>query len=139
MKKLGLICFSVTLLAGCSDQQNYKQAVLQRIQQDQEAQKELNIKDYAIDIERLAGCVVDTSAKNMHGIFPLDPTRMMEYRHYTKLLTFTKAEDPKKAVEELRTEFGSPKEVAEANANFTESMLECYSAMISDTEEELKK
>ncbi len=139
MKKIGLICFSVVLLAGCSDQKNYQQAVLQRIQQDQEAQKELNIKDYDINVEHLAECVVDTSTKNMHGIFPLDPTRMMEYRHYTKLLTFTKSEDPKKALEELRNEFGSPKNVAEANANVTESMLECYSAMISDTEAELKK
>lgn len=88
--------------------------------------------------EHLAKCVVDTSSKNMPGMFPLDPARLTAYRNYTKMLTLAKSADPKKTLEELRTDFGSAKALAEANANFTESMLDCYAALVSETEEDIK-
>ena len=138
MKKQLLIALSVLLLPACADKEQYQQAVVEQIQKDQQLQKEQHVKDYAMEPGHLAKCVVDTSSKNMPGIFPLDPARLTAYRNYTKMLTLSKSADPKKTLEELRTDFGSAKALAEANANFTESMLDCYAALVSETEEDIK-
>ncbi|MCF7988514.1 MAG: hypothetical protein K9L60_13245 [Methylovulum sp.] len=138
MKKKLLIALSLLLISACADKEQYQQAVLEQIQKDQQLQKDQKIKDYDMPPEDLAACVVDTSAKNMPGIFAFDPTRLTAYRSYTKMLTLAKSADPKKTLDELRTEFGSAKALAEANSNFTESMLECYSAIVSSTEDDVK-
>jgi hypothetical protein len=137
-KKLLMIVLAVLLLPACADKNQYEAAILEQIQKDQQLQKDQHIKDYTVSPERLAKCVVDTSGQKMPGIFPLDPTRLTAYRHYTKMLMLSKSADPKKTMEELRTDFGSAKALAEANANFTESMLDCYAAMVSETEEDVK-
>jgi hypothetical protein len=87
----------------------------------------------------MAKCIVDTTANNMPGIFAFDPTRLTAYRNYTKMLTLSKAADPKKTLEELRTDFGSAKGLSEAHSNYSESVMECYSAMISESEDAAKK
>lgn len=138
MKKILLIALLPFLLTACADKEQYQQAVLAQIQKDQKLQEEQHLKDYKYEPERLAKCVVDTSGAKMPGIFPYDPTRLTAYRNYTKMLTLASSPDPKKTLEELRAEFGSPKALAEANSNFTESMLECFSAMVSETEPDAK-
>ena len=87
----------------------------------------------------MAKCVVDTTSKNMPGLFPFDPDRLTAYRNYTKMLTLSKAADPKKTLEELRTDFGSPQALGEAHSNYSESVMECYSAVISESEDDAKK
>ena len=54
------------------------------------------------------------------------------------MLNIAKSADPKKTLDELRTDFGSPKELAEAHTNYTESLMECYTAVISESEQALK-
>lgn len=126
MKKFFLISFSVLLLAGCSEKKAYEQALLERIQ------KEQDVKDYNIAPEAMAKCVFDTTSTNMPGFFTYDPYRRLTYERYTKMLNAEKAPDPKKAFEELTTLFGSPKNLSEAHSNYTESVMECYS-LITDT------
>ena len=133
MKKLLLISLIALLLPACADKKQYEQAVLEQMQ------KEADIKDYKITPEYMTKCVVDTSAQNMPGIFAFDPKRLMAYRNYTKMLNLTKSADPKKTLEELRTDFGSAKDLAEAHTNYTESLMECYSAVISESEEAAKE
>ena len=133
MKKLLLISLCVLLLPACADKKQYEQAVLEQMQ------KEADIKDYKITPEYMTKCVVDTTAQNMPGIFAFDPKRLMAYRNYTKMLNLTKSADPKKTLEELRTDFGSAKDLAEAHTNYTESLMECYSAVISESEEAAKE
>jgi len=137
MKKQLLILMSAALLTACAEKEEYQQAVLADIQKERALQKEQNLKEYSAEPEELARCVVDTSANNMSGIFAYDPDRLMAYRNYTKMLTLAKSKDPKKTLEELRTDFGSPKALAEANSNYSESMMQCYSAIISRGEAEL--
>lgn len=132
MKKLLLISLSALLLAGCADKEQYEQAVLDQMQ------LEKDVKDYKLSPERIAKCIVDTTSKNMPGVFPFDPQRMTAYRNYTKMLTLTSSKDPKKTLEELRNDFGSAKDLAEARTNYTESQVECFSALISETEEKEK-
>jgi negative regulator of sigma E activity len=133
MKKLLLISLSVLILPACADKNQYEQAVLEQMQ------KEADIKDYKITPEYMTKCVVDTTSQNMPGIFAFDPKRLMAYRNYTKMLNLTKSADPKKTLEELRTDFGSAKDLAEAHTNYTESLMECYSAVISESEEAAKE
>ncbi len=133
MKKLLLISLSVLLLPACADKNQYEQAVLEQMQ------KEADIKDYKITPEYMTKCVVDTTSQNMPGIFAFDPTRMTAYRNYAKMLTLTNSTDPKKTLEELRVEFGSAKNLAEAHTNYTESLMECYSAVISESEKAAKE
>jgi len=133
MKKFLLISLSALLLPACADKNQYEQAVLEQMQ------KEADIKDYKITPEYMTKCVVDTTTSNMPGIFAFDPKRLMAYRNYTKMLNLTKSADPKKTLEELRTDFGSAKDLAEAHTNYTESLMECYSAVISESEEAAKE
>jgi PBP1b-binding outer membrane lipoprotein LpoB len=128
MKKLLLIFLSTLTLTACAEKESYEQAILA------ELQKEKDVKDYKIAPESMAKCIAETSANNMPGIASFDPKRLQAYRSYTKMLQLTQAKDPKKALEELRTEFGSPQELAAAHTNYTESELECYTAVISKSE-----
>lgn len=133
MKKLLLISLSALLLPACADKNQYEQAVLEQMQ------KEADIKDYKITPEYMTKCVVDTTTQNMPGIFAFDPTRLTAYRNYAKMLTLSKSADPKKTMEELRVEFGSAKDLTEAQANYTESLMECYSAVIAESEKAAKE
>ena len=133
MKKLLLISLSALLLPACADKNQYEQAVLEQMQ------KEQDIKDYKITPEYMTKCVVEKTSQNMPGVFPLDPKRLTAYRNYTKMLTLSKSADPKKTLEELRTDFGSAKDLAEAHTNYTESLVECYSVVISESEEAAKE
>ena len=47
------------------------------------------IKDYKIAPEYMTKCVVEKTAQNMAGVFPLDPKRLLAYRNYTKMLTLS--------------------------------------------------
>lgn len=129
MKKLLLISLSALLLPACADKNQYEQTVLEQMQ------LEKDVKDYNLSPERMAKCVVETSSSHMPGIFALDPKRLTAYRNYTKMLTLSSSKDPKKTLEELRTAFGSPKDLAEAHANYTESMMDCFSVVINESEE----
>ena len=115
-------------LVGCSEKQQYEQAVLEQLK------KEKDVADYKIDINKMTECVVKTSSINMPGLFLADPQRLVAYKNYAKMLSIKNSSDPKKTIEELRVEFGSPKALADANANYTESVVECMSGLITSTE-----
>ncbi len=133
MKKRLLISLSALLLSACADKNQYEEAVLAEMQGEQD------IKDYKIDPEHITECVLDLTAKKMPGVFPFDPNRMMAYRNYAKMITVTKSEDPKKSLNELRTDFGSPKALMEARTNYTESIANCLASIIMSSEEEAKE
>lgn len=133
MKKRILVILSVLMVTACADKQQYEQAVLDEVKKEQEGE---GTKAYKFDQERMARCVVDTTSKHMPGAFPLDPARMTAYRNYTKMLTLSQSKDPKKTMEELQKDFGSPKALSEAHSNFADAMMNCYSAMSIETEPE---
>jgi len=127
MKKIVLVIMAVSLV-GCSEKQQYEQAVLEQLK------KEKDVADYKIDLNEMTECVVKTSSINMPGLFLADPQRLVAYKNYAKMLSIKNSSDPKKTIEELRVEFGSPKALADANANYTESVVECMSGLITSTE-----
>ena len=139
MKKQHLILLCVALsLTACADKNQYEEAVLAQMQQEQD------IKDYKIPPEEMVKCVVAQTSEKMPGVFAFDPNRLTAYRNYAKMLSLTTSKDPKSTVdqktvmEQLRTDFGSPQALAEAHANYTESVVECYSVVISKGEDAAK-
>ena len=132
MKKILLICVSTLLLTACADKQEYEEAVLAQMKTDKD------LADYNIDPEKMRDCVVDLSIKGMPGAFPLDPVRLTSYQNYTKMLSMRTIEDKQGMLEELRKVFGSPKELAAAHSNFTESMMNCMASILMKSEDEEK-
>jgi len=130
MKKFAITLAVILLLPACSEKNEFKEAVLADIK------KEKDLEDYHISAETMSDCVVELSSHGMPGFFDLDPERMRAYRNYTKMLTMMRAKDPKQAMEELQDDFGSPKALADAHANYTESMLECYTSVVSKNDGE---
>lgn len=126
MKKLLLIFLLPLFLVACADKNHYEQVVLE------EMEKEQDIKEYKIEPSHMAKCVIDTTYLKMPGLFVFDPNRLQAYRNYAKMLTLTKSEDPKKTLEELRKDFGSPQELANARTNYTESIMDCYTAIMHE-------
>lgn len=132
MKKIFLLCISPLFLISCTDKDQYQQAILTEMQNEQD------VKDYKIDPEKMAKCVLDLSTKNMPGSFPLDPDRMIAYQNYSKMLSMSTAKDKKKTFDELRTTFGSPQELAEARSNYTESVMNCFTALLMESDQPAK-
>ena len=131
MKKLMILI--MLLLAGCAEKQEYENAVAEQLKSD------TDIKDYHVDMQTMQDCVVHTTSGKMPGLFGYDPQRLTAYKNYAKMLKLNSSSDPKKTLEELRIEFGSPKELAEAHANYSESVMECMSGLVTSSEQELKK
>lgn len=132
MKKVLLVLITM-LVVGCADKAEYEQAVLEQVAKDKDVQ------DYKIEPERMVECIVETSSKDMPGMVAFDPERRQAYKNYTKMLKLYASNDPKKELEELRSAFGSPKALADAHANYAESMVECVSGLVTSEEEAMKK
>ena len=135
MKKKLLILLCALSLVACADKNQYEQAVLEQMQ------KEQDVKDYKIPPEDMMKCVVAQTSEKMPGVFAFDPTRLTAYRNYAKMLALTTPKDPKSTVdqkavmEQLKTDFGSPQAFTEAHNNYMESVVECYSVVISKSED----
>ncbi len=132
MKKILLICATVVLLTACADKKQYEEVVLAQME------KEQDIKDYNIDPQEMADCVVESTSKNMPGFFPFDVKRLTAYQNYTKMLSMSTAKDKKKTFDELRSTFGSPQELGAAHSNYTESQMTCINIFIQRAEDQEK-
>lgn len=133
MKKIVIIAIAASSLTACSEKAQYEEAVLEEMRQEKD------VADYHVSAETMARCVVDLSSHHMPGIIEFDPKRLEAYRSYTKMLTLTHSENPEQVLTELRTAFGSPKALADAHSNYTESVMNCFASLIMTTEEEAKQ
>lgn len=126
---MAVMAFAVaTILAGCAEKNEYQNAVLEQMKVDKD------IKDYGLSPETMTSCVVGKSSDNMPGVVFLDPSRREAYRNYAKMLGLSGSKDPQKTLEELRKTFGSPKSLADAHSNYVESVMECMSDLVTNTE-----
>jgi negative regulator of sigma E activity len=132
MKKRLLMLLLPLFLVACADKQQYEQVVLE------EMKKEQDVKDYKIDPAYMAKCVIDTTYQRMPGFFAFDPDRLQAYRNYTKMLKMSVAKDPQKMLAELRKDFGSPQDLAKAHSVYTESVMDCYTAVLHESDPEEK-
>jgi hypothetical protein len=133
-KKMKKVFYGILLLTvmGCAEKTEYEQTVLEQMQMDKD------IKDYKIEPEMMAKCVIHTSTDKMPGLFAYDPERLKAYKNYTKMINLNNSSDPKKLLEELRTDFGSPKELATAHSIYTESVVQCMEGLVTSEERDMK-
>ncbi len=129
MKKILFIC-GFYFLIGCSEKEEYEQTILEQMK------AEKDVVDYKINPQTMTDCVVSTSSGKMPGLLPIDPERRQAYKSYIKMLTLNKANNPTKVLDELRTEFGSPKNLSEAHSNYAESVVNCLSGLVTGAEKE---
>jgi hypothetical protein len=123
-----LITICVLTLTGCAEKNEFEQAVLEQMKKDKD------VIDYKITPETMVECVSSTITKNMPGVFALDPERRTAYANYAKILKLNESTDPKKTMDELRQLFGSPKALADAHANYGESVVECMAGLVTNGE-----
>jgi hypothetical protein len=135
MKKLLLLSITALTLVGCADKNNYEAAVIA----DLKREAVQDPKDYKVDPDKMADCIVNMSSQNMHGLFAFDPERLTAYRNYAKMLAIPNAADPKKAMEELHNDFGSAQEFSAARTNYIESQLECLATFVASSDEKVQK
>lgn len=127
-----LIVVCTLFLIGCAEKAEFEQVVLEQMKKDKD------IIDYKINPENMVECVTSTMAKGMPGVFAIDPERRVAYTNYTKMLKMNESADPKKTMEELRELFGSAKGLADAHANYGESVVECMSGLVTGEEDPMK-
>ena len=130
MKKLLLFFCSVALLSACAEKIQFEQTVLEQMQ------KEQDVKDYHLDPQLMAECVIDMTSKKMPGLFPIEPRRKNYYIGITKLINIKESDNPGKELQEARGYFDSPKDAMQAMMNYSENIMECLAALIAGTEEE---
>ena len=130
MKKLLLFFCSVFLLSACAEKNQFEQAVLEQMQQEQD------VKDYHLDPQRMAQCVIDMTSRNMPGFLPIEPRRKNYYIGITKLITLKESDNPGKELQEARGYFDSPKDAMQAMMNYSQNIMECLAALIAETDEE---
>lgn len=128
MNKLLVIIGATLALGGCAEKEEFQNAVLEQMKVDKD------IKDYGIEPETMTRCVVSKTSNNMPGLLFFDPERRQAYQNYTKMLELNKSKDPQKTLEDLRRSFGEPKKLADAHSNYMESMVECMSDLVTNTE-----
>ncbi len=129
MKKILFIFLSALLLNACSEHQQFEETVLSQMKSDKD------IADYNIDPEDITDCVVDTSTKEMPGIFPADPRRKPYLIGYSKMLGLKTSEKPQELLKELTEIFGSSKGIADAHKNYSTSVMMCVQAMVGESME----
>ncbi len=124
MKKILLLPLLLIMLAGCSEKEQFEQAVLKDMQKDQD------IKDYEIDPEHMADCVVERTSGKMPGIFFGDPKRLEAYKLYTKMLGLSEAENPEQTLKELQKDFGGGRGLSIAKGKYSQSVFDCIAEML---------
>lgn len=133
MNKLVLIIAVTLVVSGCAEKEEYQNAILEQMKVDKD------IKDYGIEPDTMTNCVVGKTSSNMPGLPFLDPERREAYKNYTKMLDLNKSKEPQKTLAELRQSFGEPKKLADAHANYLESVVECMSELVTNTEVKVDK
>jgi hypothetical protein len=126
MKKTLLLPLLLMLLSGCSEKEQFEQAVLKDMEKDQD------IKDYKIDPENITKCVVEGMSRKMPGIFFGDPKRWEAYLLYTKMIGLSEAENPEQTLKELQADFGEGRGLAKAKGLYAENVTECIARMMME-------
>lgn len=130
MKKILLSSLLLIILSGCSEKEQFEQAVLK------DMQKEQDIKDYKIDPEHMKDCVVERVRNKMPGIFFFDPKRLEAYQLYTEMLGLEEAKDPQQELKKLQENFGGGRGLSIAKGNYSKSVFECIGQMMMQYGEE---
>jgi hypothetical protein len=125
MKKLLIAICAASLLVGCSskEQTGLKEALIAKFKDDQD------LKDYKLDPEPIADCVVKEIADTMPG-FAGDPRRDRYFEAYVRFINVNSPRDAEQAITDYTELFGSAKQAREAATSVTDHVMSCMGKAI---------
>jgi len=132
MQKIVVVAVLLGLL-GCQEKSEYEAAVMEQLKKDQD------VMDYKVDINEMTKCVVMETSSKMPGFTPLDPRKKEAYENYIRMMKLAESTDPVGEIKELAVAFGSAKSLAEARANYAQSVVECLNGIVTAGEESLSE
>jgi hypothetical protein len=125
MKRLLIAIIAASLLAGCSTKERtgLKEVLVAKFKDDQD------LKDYRIEPEPVADCVVAEIADTLPG-FAGDPRRDRFFEAYARFLNVRSPSDAEKAITDYTELFGSAKSAREAATSVTDHIMSCMGKAI---------
>ncbi|MGX2040742.1 hypothetical protein ACWJKU_11515 [Methylocaldum sp. MU1018] len=122
-----MIAFLATfLLIGCASKEKttLREALLAKFKDDSD------LKDYKLDPETIADCVVGEISNTLPG-FAGDPRRERFFEAYTRFANAKSPGDAEKAVSDYQQLFGSVKEARHAALSITDHVMTCMGKAVA--------
>jgi hypothetical protein len=125
MKKLLIATVAVFALAACStkEQTGLRETLIAKFKDDQD------LKDYKLDPESVADCVVDEIAGSLPG-FAGDPRRDRFFEAYVHFVGAKSPADADKAVTDYQELFGSAQKARQAATSVADHVMTCMGKAI---------
>lgn len=129
MKKLLIAICALSIVAGCTtkEQTGLKEALLEKFKDDQD------LKDYKLDPETVADCVVKEIADSLPG-FAGDPRRDQYFQAYARFINVRSPGDAEKAIHDFQQLFGSVKKASEAATSISDHIMTCMGKAIGGSD-----
>jgi len=125
MKKLLIAFCAVLLLTACTtkEQTGLKESLVAKLKDDPD------LKDYKLDPEPIADCVVREIGETMPG-FAGDPRRVKFFEAYNRFVNVKSAHEAEQSIADYQQLFGSAKQAREAATNITNHLMTCMGLAI---------
>ena len=125
MNKLLIVLCTVLALVGCSrkEKTGLRDALVEQFKDDQD------LKDYKLEPEPVADCVVDEIASSLPG-FAGDPRRAQFFEAYARFLNVKSQADAEKSITEFQQLFGSVQKARQAAVSIPDHIMTCMGKAI---------
>lgn len=127
MKKILLLALMAVALVACAKKEKtgLRDVLIERFKDDQD------LKDYKLDPEGVADCVVDEIGSSLPG-FAGDPRRAQYFDAYARFLNVKSSADAEKSIADFQQLFGSTQRAREAATSITDHIMTCMGKAIDN-------
>ena len=134
MKKLFIAVCIVLAFTACTKKEKtgLRDVLVERFKDDQD------LKDYKLDPEAVADCVVDEIAASLPG-FAGDPRRAQFFDAYARFLNVKSEADAEKSVHDFEQLFGGTQKAREAATSITDHVMTCMGKAIENASTDGKR
>ena len=128
MKKIVILSFVVLSAIGCAKKEKtgLRDTLVERFREDQD------LKDYKLDPEQVADCVVDEIASSLPG-FAGDPRRPQFFEAYERFLSVKSQAEAEQSLKDFTRLFGSPEAARVAATSITDHIMTCMGKAIDNS------
>lgn len=125
MKKLSILILGALLISGCANEERnqFQDKLAARLATDPD------LKDYQIDSNELAECVVSEIAKTLPG-FRGTPARRPYWQAYLNFESARNGGEASQAIQQAKDIFGSEQKASAAALSITEYIMHCMGKLI---------
>ncbi len=128
MKKIIVLSFLALSLIACAKKEKtgLRDTLVERFKEDQD------LKDYKLDPEQVADCVVDEIASSLPG-FAGDPRRPQFFEAYERFLSVKSQAEAEQSLNDFTRLFGSPEAARVAATSITDHIMTCMGKAIDNS------